>query len=85
MSRLCLTLLVSTFGTALMAAPAAAQYYNPAPAPQYNPHSPGGVGLDLGFRNGGWNPAIGAGIGPIGAGIFWSRPFYGRITRRRVL
>lgn len=69
MSRL-LTISLATFGiVALMPVTASAQYYNPVPAPHSHVHQPGGVGLDLGLRNGGFNPNVGFGVGPFGAGV----------------
>ena len=63
------SLLIAISSLAVFAGEASAQYYNPAPAPQSFAHQPGGLGLDLGLRNGGFNPNIGAGIGQVGAGV----------------
>ena len=46
---------------------AAAQYYNPNPTPQPYAYQPVGAGLDLGLRNGGFNPSLGFGAGQVGA------------------
>ena len=61
--------LIAVTSLAVLAGEASAQYYNPAPAPQSYAHQPGGLGLDLGLRNGGFNPNVGAGIGQVGAGV----------------
>jgi len=61
--------LVAIIGITFIAGEASAQYYNPAPAPHSYAHQPGGLGLDLGLRNNGFNPNAGFGIGPVGAGV----------------
>ena len=68
MSRLCLTLIIPVLGLAL-APQAAAQYYTPKAVPASNNLIPGGVGFDHGLRHSGFNPSVGAGLGPIGAGV----------------
>ena len=69
MSRLVKILLIVFSTFALLASEAVAQYYNPVSAPQSYGHQPGGVGLDLGLRNGGFNPNLGFGVGQVGAGV----------------
>jgi len=64
MSRFTIALLTPILATAFVPSQAHAQFYAPPPAPHYQGHFPGGVGLDLGVRNGGFNPAVGAGVGP---------------------
>lgn len=60
--------LIVVASIALFASEASAQYYNPVPAQSYG-HQPGGLGLDLGLRNGGFNPNLGFGVGQVGAGV----------------
>ena len=69
MSYLIKSSLVAVFSLTFMASEASAQYYAPTPAPQSNGHYPGGLGLDLGLRDYGFNPNAAVGIGPIGAGV----------------
>ena len=68
MSRATIAILTPILAAAFVPSTASAQFYTP-PAPYHYAHAPGGVGLDLGLRRGGFNPAIGAGIGPVGAGV----------------
>ena len=56
-------------GSMLIPNMALAQYYQPIPAAPSASHQPGGVGVDIGLRPGGFYPAIGAGIGQVGTGI----------------
>ena len=69
MSRLSIAILTPILAAAFVPSAASAQFYAPPPVQQAQFHSPGGVGLDFGLRNGGFNPALGAGIGPVGAGV----------------
>lgn len=69
MSRLCLTAFAPIIGFILTPTHASAQYYAPQPAPYSAAHQPGGVGVDLGLRHSGFNPSVGAGLGPIGTGV----------------
>ncbi|MDB2439433.1 hypothetical protein N9W89_12015 [Hellea sp.] len=69
MSYLIKSSLIAVTSLAVFASEASAQYYNPTPASQAHVHQPGGLGLDLGLRDGGFNPNLGAGIGQVGAGV----------------
>ena len=69
MSRVSIAILAPILAATFVPSQASAQFYTPPSAQAYNSHSPGGVGLDFGLRNGGFNPAVGAGIGPVGAGF----------------
>ena len=69
MSRFTITILTPILAAAFVPSQASAQFYTPPPVQQQQSHFPGGVGLDLGLRNGGFNPAVGAGLGPVGAGV----------------
>lgn len=61
--------LIAPLSLAVLASEASAQFYTPGPAPQSHTQHPGGLGLDLGLRNGGFNPNAGVGIGQLGAGV----------------
>lgn len=63
------TSLIAVIGVAFATGEASAQYYNPGPAPYSQAHHPGGLGLDLGLRNHGFNPNVGVGVGQVGAGV----------------
>jgi len=69
MSRITISILTPILAAAFVPSVASAQFYTPPPVQQSQGHFPGGAGLDLGLRNGGFNPAVGAGLGPIGAGV----------------
>ena len=69
MSRITISILTPILAAAFVPSVACAQFYTPPPVQQSQGHFPGGAGLDLGLRNGGFNPAVGAGLGPIGAGV----------------
>ena len=69
MSRATIAILTPILAAAFVPSHASAQFYTPPPVQQYQGHFPGGVGLDLGLRDGGFNPAVGAGLGPVGAGV----------------
>lgn len=59
--------LVAIGAFAFLTSEASAQYYNPAPAPQYQDYKPR-IGANLGAENSGLNPQAGFGYGPVGAG-----------------
>lgn len=68
MSYLVKTSLIAFSALALLTSEAAAQYYSPVPSQSYG-HKPGGLGLDLGLRHGGFNPNFGFGVGQAGLGV----------------
>ena len=62
------TSLLAIAGFALLSSEASAQYYTPAPAPQYGQQSVTG-GFGLGLNQNGFNPNLGFGVGSVGAGL----------------
>jgi len=69
MMRIQIAAFTMILGLASVPTAASAQFYAPPAAQPYQSHSPGGVGFDFGLRQGGFNPALGAGLGPVGAGV----------------
>lgn len=69
MSRFYMTLIAPVIALAFTPSTASAQYYAPIPAQTFSQHQPGGLGVDLGLRNFGFNPSVGVGVGQLGAGV----------------
>ena len=68
MLRFLKTSLLAITATTFFAGEASAQYYNSNPQVQSHSYQPN-AGFRLGAQNGGINPNLGFGYGPVGAGV----------------